>query len=418
MASSCQAFEQELHEALAHLYDPDYTPSRWLCESLGFVPREGTLSLQTSIIRAIDGLKPPPDTPPTARTRRVFQVLRNRFVLKLTQEQTAECMHLSRGSVLRAQREAIHTLAAVLWERLRTEELAAGDSVRDDMVRAQALDWRSQVERELASLQEKSPGTVSDVADAIDSVLEFLEALVSESGARVEIMSVQPGLIAAVHPVLLHQVLISALKQLVLCTSGGPIAVGARLEDGNAKITLMGAVTAECQLTEEGLVGDIPVPSGVSIELCIDGEQAFIWIEAPSVGRVTVLVVDDNEDMARLYRGAAVGTRYHVVHVTEGQALFEAIQIWSPDIVVLDVMLPDIDGWRLLMRLHADPATRPIPVVVCSVVREEELALSLGAVRFLAKPVRPREFIRVLDQVLPQGSTAAPRRPASSAEAC
>jgi CheY-like chemotaxis protein len=125
-------------------------------------------------------------------------------------------------------------------------------------------------------------------------------------------------------------------------------------------------------------------------------------VEVPSVGKTTVLVVDDNLDMARFYRRCSEGTRYHIVHVAQGQGLFETVKVVVPDIIVLDVMLPDVDGWELLMRLHEDPTTRSTPVIICTVVKEEDLALSLGAARYLTKPVRPREFIQALDQLLLQ----------------
>jgi CheY-like chemotaxis protein len=102
-----------------------------------------------------------------------------------------------------------------------------------------------------------------------------------------------------------------------------------------------------------------------------------------------------------------VGTRYHILYRANGAGLVESLPDVSPDAIVLDVMLPDIDGWRLLMRLHQDERTRTIPVVVCSVVKEADLARSLGAARFLEKPVRPREFIRALDEVVPQGLSNA-----------
>ena len=268
--------------------------------------------------------------------------------------------------------------------------------------------------RELASLQEKAPGVVSDVGEAINSVLEVIDALASDLGVRVEVKSVQPGLVAAVHPVVLHQILISAAKRLARHIVDGRIAVYARLEDGNAKVTLTGAVAAGAGFAEEDLWGNVPISEDISIKVCIDDTQAFVWIEVPSVRKVTVLVVDDNEEMASFYQRATVGTRYHIVRTAQGQGLFEKIDATTPDIIVLDVMLPDIDGWRLLMRLHEDRATRSIPIIVCSVVREKDLALSLGAAWYLPKPVRPREFTQALDQVLLQAGAATLISPASN----
>jgi CheY-like chemotaxis protein len=150
----------------------------------------------------------------------------------------------------------------------------------------------------------------------------------------------------------------------------------------------------------------------------MDGCSLFLWVTLPSVGRVTVLVVDDNLDMVRFYRRATEGTAYHIVHIGEGRALFDAIEAYAPEIVLLDVMLPDVDGWDLLMRLHENPATRSLPVIVCSVVREEELALSLGATRYLSKPVRHRTLIEALDQSLRPRREAPSKAPANSGAAC
>jgi CheY-like chemotaxis protein len=65
---------------------------------------------------------------------------------------------------------------------------------------------------------------------------------------------------------------------------------------------------------------------------------------------------------------------------------------------VLDVLLPDTDGWELLTYLHEHPATRALPILVASVVHGEELALALGATAYLSKPVRRQQFIQALDQ--------------------
>ena len=72
---------------------------------------------------------------------------------------------------------------------------------------------------------------------------------------------------------------------------------------------------------------------------------------------------------------------------------------------MLDILLPDVDGWELLSQLHSSPSTRPIPVIICSIVRENELASCLGAVQYLPKPVHRQDFIRALDRALAQGQT-------------
>lgn len=402
---SAENLDQELRDALVHLYDPDYEPSEALCELAGCDPAEGALALQSVIVQAIRGLEPPMDTPACSRVVQVYDLLHNRFVLKLTLEETAERMHMSFSTTWRAQRTAVHALARALREQ-RTE--LRQQLVQGSRADTQAANWRAQMERELAALQASAPDAVSDVGDVISGVEKLFASLTPGPDLHIEVRFVQPGLIAAVHPAVLRQVLIVAFRRLAEHTPAAPIAVYAGLEDGNVKITLTAEIRDATSLEADDWIEGLLLPGDATVEIAVDGSQVFLWLEVPSVGRLSVLVVDDNPDMARFYRRSTEGTRYRIVHAALGQGLFETVAEVGPDVVVLDVMLPDIDGWQLLMRLHEDPATRGIPVIVCTVIREEELALSLGAARYLAKPVRRREFIEALDSVLPQAGAEAP----------
>ena len=112
-----------------------------------------------------------------------------------------------------------------------------------------------------------------------------------------------------------------------------------------------------------------------------------------------VLVVDDNLDLVHFYKRYVEGTGYEVVHVSQGGDVWSAVERRTPDLIVLDVMLPDINGWQLLHELQQRPATARIPVIICSVINQEALANALGAAAYLAKPVHRQAFIQILDQV-------------------
>ncbi|MHB0859348.1 MAG: response regulator [Anaerolineae bacterium] len=390
-----EELEDALREALAHLYDPGYLPEGSLYALLDSDPHEGALGIQNAIARLIETLQPLPDAPLTAKTRQMYDLLYDRFVLKLTQRETADRMHTSLSTVQRAQREALRVLARVL--------VAQGQ--------APAADYRAQFERERASLEANAPSLICDVGEVIVGLLELAGAVSASFGVRVEVGHVQPGLVAAVHPVLLRQVLIALLQRLAPHAADRRIAVFARLENGSVRLTLTAALAEDNTLQPASFTDDLLVPEGVAVSAGIERTQAFLWLDLPSPRAVTVLVVDDNPDMARFFQRATEGTRYRIVNTIKGQDLFEVIDATAPGIIVLDVMLPDVDGWHLLMCLHENPATRPIPVIICSVIRQEDLALSLGAKRYLPKPVRPSEFIAALDQALPQDAAAGPTAP-------
>ena len=416
--------ERQLREALSHLYDHEYRPSDGMCELAGCARNDGPLAIQTAVIRAIEDLRPSEDAAPSSPATRIYELLRNRFVLKLTLEETAARMNTSFSSVCRLQRSAVHALARLLWDHHLAAEhwsdpgadalpVEPGGRREGD----RATDWRSQAQRELASLRSSAPDAVSDVSEAIRGACDLIAPLMSKLDVEIELKYLQPDLVTTVHRSVVRQLLITAIGRLARYVSPGHLDIYSGREDGNVRIAITGTSGTQGKPDETELIADILAADDVVAEANVDDERLSLTLDLPSVGTVTVLAVDDNPDMARLYRRYSEGTRYHIVHVAHGRDLLETVRVVAPDLILLDVMLPDADGWDLLMRLHTDPKTRTLPVVVCTVVKEEELALSLGAAFYLAKPVRPHEFIQILDQALPRASGALPTGPAHSAAA-
>ncbi len=394
--------DQKLRDALAHLNDPDQSPPIAIWELVGCDPEEGLLAFQSALIESMEALKPDEDVPQGARVEQIYAVLRNRFILQLTLEETAEKMHMSASSAWRLQQEAVHALARMLWERRRRQGEAEGapKASLDSVQNAQAADWRSQAQRELASLQATAPDATSNVGEVIEGVLDLGAAI----DLNPQAVSLQPNLVAAVHPSILRQILITTISRVAYYAVPETPRLFARFEDGRVRITETATLTAPDDINEDELTDDIVMPEDVDITLHIDDDHLFLWIDLPSIGAVSVVVVDDNPDMVRFYRRCTERTQYHILEIAGSPTLFEKIRAMKPAVIVLDIMLPDIDGWELLTHLHEDPDTRSIPVVVCSVIREARLALSLGAAYYLPKPVRPLEFRQALDQVLAQAS--------------
>jgi CheY-like chemotaxis protein len=288
----------------------------------------------------------------------------------------------------------------MLWEQRHGEDNHEVQEEGHELTVAQASDWRTQAQRELASLQASAPDVMSDVGKIIEGVLSLGTAINLDP----QVISIQPNLIAAIHPSILRQILITTISRITDYAQDGTLRIFARFEEGRARITVTATLSATDQFNEDALTEDIVMPEDVTVSLHVNVDHLFLWIDLPSTGAISVAVVDDNPDMVRFYRRCTEGTQYHISPITEAQTLFERIQVIKPAVIVLDIMLPDIDGWEMLTRLHEDPITRGIPVIVCSVIREAQLALSLGAAYYLPKPVRPPEFKQALDRALAQVS--------------
>jgi CheY-like chemotaxis protein len=90
------------------------------------------------------------------------------------------------------------------------------------------------------------------------------------------------------------------------------------------------------------------------------------------------------------------GDGHDVEVVAAGEAGIAAARRIVPDAIILDVLLPGIDGWEVLRRLKADPAVRDIPVMVASVIDERQVAMNLGATDYFLKPVDPAALLERL----------------------
>jgi len=121
-------------------------------------------------------------------------------------------------------------------------------------------------------------------------------------------------------------------------------------------------------------------------------------------GGRTVVVIDDDRrsiDLLTVYAEAA-GLR--VVSAYDGRRGVELVKALQPAIVVLDILLPGLDGWQVLESLKADPATATIPVVVVSILDERGRGLALGAADYLVKPVSREGVLDALARCGPEAT--------------
>jgi CheY-like chemotaxis protein len=401
-----EEFEQHLREALAHLYDPTYQPPELLWLITESQQGGRVESVQAAIIQAIKDLKPPADVPPSARIRRVYDLLAYRYIQDLTQEEAAQRLGITPRHLRREQQQAIDVLARRLWEQRETERLlknktTPNKSLTSGATKAEADSeaWHSQVKKELVSLQRSAPGIIADVGEAMQAAVKLTCALTQKHQIELQVEPISPHLTAAIHPSILHQLLITAIEKLIQHMSSGQITLWASREAKNVKIVVSGRPISTDTPPNSDLMREIMTTCQGSIEVRLDNKQTSFYLGLPSAEEIRVLVIDDNMDLVHFYRRYIAGTRYQIVHVAKGQHVFEIVETTPPDIIVLDVMLPDIDGWELLAQLQEQPLTQSIPIVVCSVVRREAVALALGAALYLPKPVRRRQFIQGLDQV-------------------
>src|SRR6516164_7715334 len=107
----------------------------------------------------------------------------------------------------------------------------------------------------------------------------------------------------------------------------------------------------------------------------------------------TVVVVEDDRRSFDLLRAHLEAANVRVVGARDGEEGLDTVRRLSPAGVILDILLPGIDGWEVLAQLKADPRTAPIPVIVVSMLDERGRGCALGAAEYLVKPVDKEQLL-------------------------
>lgn len=115
-----------------------------------------------------------------------------------------------------------------------------------------------------------------------------------------------------------------------------------------------------------------------------------------------VLVVEDDPDQRRLLERVLSGSGWRVATAPDGEGGLEAARTHHPDAIVLDVMMPRLNGFQACRQLKGDPALKGIPVVICTSKdqpADQYWATEVGADAFLAKPVDITRLIQMLERL-------------------
>jgi CheY-like chemotaxis protein len=113
--------------------------------------------------------------------------------------------------------------------------------------------------------------------------------------------------------------------------------------------------------------------------------------------RKTVLLVEDNEDNRDIYTTLLRHVGYDVIEAIDGEHALQMVERQRPDIVLLDISLPKLDGWQVAQRLKANDDTRGIPIAALTAhayQSDRENAAAIGFEAYLAKPVEPRDVFQ------------------------
>jgi CheY-like chemotaxis protein len=410
-----ETFTRLVQDALGRIYDGAYLRTHPLAHLLvpdAAATASGSQSLRRVLVNAMRLLHPADGVSAQSPAWRIYRILELRYLDGLPPGEVMQQLGLGKSQYFHEQARAVEALGAVLWEHRPPPETTSPAVVHPETT-DQVTD--AEIERLFGQ-------ALWEPVDLL-SVLQQLRTMVDSiaSAKRVDVSWVLEHPLIALYAdrVLLRQAFLHVISVAIDHARGGTLAIATYADAATMGIRIRIGADALQSSSQGGGERSLPglelsrrfmAAMGGTVE--VDGgpswEARLVW---PTSVQRLVLVVDDNVEFVELFRRYLGGHGWQVVGATDAaEARLHLTEI-RPQVIILDVMMPREDGWELLTALKADPAIRDIPVVVCSVLHERELALVLGAAAYLPKPVTQQELLAILTPLTQAGATLGPASP-------
>ena len=352
-------------------------------------------------------LRPPQGLPSRSPEWRSYLALRYRFVQEMTVGQVENELGLSRRQLQREIQRGLEALASILWANHGAEPAAPS---AEPGAAATAPDLESELNQWQLARQ------TCEVRALLDDTLGLLKAASAPGQAAVEINLPNSLAPVLVDTTMARQALLMTMR-LLLQHASGPITLTAAAQRDFMEIQLRAAAGSGRPAENDWEAPRLLIRRQGGV-LSVEKGRELDWqvnIRLPMGGQTRVLVIDDNPAILQLFERYLTPQHYEIIKANGGSEILPLVKESRPAVILLDVMMPNLDGWQVLRSLKENPDTARIPVIICSVLKEPELALSLGADAYLKKPVERLALLsqieRLLDPAVSAQATPPPKSP-------
>ena len=401
-----------VRDALRHLYDNNYLDKHPLVPRFfGHLYAGGfarSKAMRKLLLDAIESTRPAEGAPAQDPAWRHYRILCARYIDSLPTAEVMKRVALGHSQYHEEHRMALEGVTQFLLAR----EKACADGVGS---LPQQWGQHMLLHKEMKEVAATETLDLVDVDELLGDVLAMVRPLAERKGLEL-VHQVSPCAVsmeAYVRRVILRQLIIQILGSMVRRAREGVLRVGLDRED-DARIRV--SLTAEHLEGDEGLddaTRELAVAVGAYLDVQPVGTSVQVLLTLPTGQGRLALLVDNDPDLEDLFRRYLVGHSWKLVAVQDADKGLKVARQLRPDAIILDVIMPKADGWDLLARLRTGERTAGIRVIVCSVLSQPELALTLGADMFMAKPVDQFTLLRALRWVSETPHTSGADLPAS-----
>lgn len=416
-------FAKQIRKALENLHDMVYLQKLPLTEALsnsGQTRDQAVRQVRAELMDAIEQLASPSNLGPRARGRRPYLVLYGRYVQAMTTGELVRELAISVRQLRREHKRALSAVTDLMWSRLSGQLTAEIPLIRTSPT-SLVTERREAGELEADQLIRMAHFEDLTISAIVRDLLPPLKAVAASRGINLENRLSDELSPVRADRILLRQVLMEIVSYAISNVRTGKVAI-----DAVAGTEVTVSVSAKGQTVPTGRSGvnlDISrrlvTGLGGYIETCQKPDYWEAAVSLPLAGDLAILVMDDNAGLVELFRRYLAGRPYNVLEAQTAEQALQQAREEPIKLIILDIMMPEQDGWEVLQRLRSAPDTSQTPILICSVLDEPEIASTLGASDYITKPVTQDALLEKVEHwcnALP-GLVARPRvSPANSAE--
>ena len=398
----------ELRKALRNLYDPDELRKNIFIKWIAGNSQEKGPDFHNSLITAIVALKPDTGVSLQSDAWRIYHTLSSRYIQQFQQREVAKELGLSLRQMRRQDNLAIRALAEYLWSyyELENQAIPAGTSLKENTELETEL---SSQQEELSWLEKSQSNEPVDVDEFIEGLINTCRPLAQELNVRLVYETIGQHTRLFIPLTTIRQAALAVLSAILPDIRGGQIKLSVKVDPSLLTIVIqpmpenMSKNLLNADQNENYRIARRLVElSGGNLENFSTFDHSLsakINIKIPTQKQLSVLVIDDNADTLHLFERYLNNLGYTFIGTSSPEDAIELADRYSPSLILLDVMLPGVDGWELLARLREHPSVSKIPVVVSTILPQEQLAMSLGAADFVRKPISQAGLLALLDRL-------------------
>lgn len=399
------AFLEQVRDAYEHLYDLVYLRSHPLLPALVVDERlsrhRRAWHLHELLLASVDELNPGPGAPVLSREWRRYRLMVLRYLDGLSPEETADRLAISLRQLYRELTGAMQAIATVIWDRC--EKTVPADSTIADGEEPEVRFDRVELLR-LEAARASAHSWHAHLTAVINGLLPLLAERLIERRIKVQLDLPTHLPPVALGQSIVRQLLLALCDHLIERVSAATLQLAAHGETDGVLLTANVAPTTSVSAPPDdmrarlGGFAEMARASRATLEPLDEAVTGFA-VRLPYAPTRTLLTIDDNQDSLDLLSRILQPAGYTVVQARSAQQGLDLAADVKPLAITLDLMMPGHDGWDVLHALLEHEDTRGMPVIVCSVLQQRELALSLGATAFLRKPVDGSLLLALLGEL-------------------